>query len=102
LNTSRNRNTNNDSEYIIGLELKLVRILSLIQRYKAAQEYSEVAKRHTEVLEQAKKIEEKNKRLRHVLESCHRLRTEAGKEDPPIDLGNGRVLVSIQDPLVWE
>ena len=52
-----------------------------MQRYKAeaAQEYSEVARRHTEVLEQARKIEEKNKRLRHVFESCHRLRTEAGK-----------------------
>jgi hypothetical protein len=33
------------------------------------------------------------------LESCYRLRT--AKEDPPIDLGNGRVLVSIEDPLAW-
>ena len=94
-----NRDTNDDSEYFIRLEPKLVRLLSLVQRYKAAQEYSEVAKRHIEVLEQAKKIEEKNKRLRHVLESCYRLRAE--KEEPPIDLGNGRVLVSIRDPMVW-
>jgi hypothetical protein len=90
---------NDDNGYLIGLEPKLVRLLSLIQRYKAAQEYSEVAKRHLEVLEQAKKIEEKNKRLMHVLESCRRIRTE--KEDPPIDLGNGKFLVSIQDPTVW-
>jgi hypothetical protein len=90
---------NDDNGYLIGLEPKLVRLLSLIQRYKAAQEYSEVAKRHLEVLEQAKKIEEKNKRLMHVLESCSRIRTE--KEDPPIDLGNGKFLVSIQDPTVW-
>ena len=27
---------------------------------------------------------------------------EKGDEEPPIDLGNGRALVSIQDPLVWE
>jgi hypothetical protein len=44
-----------NDEYFNRLEPKLVRLLSLIQRYKAAQEYSEVAKRHTEVLEQAKK-----------------------------------------------
>ena len=45
-----------------------------------------------------------NKRLKHLLESCYRVRTqiEKGDEEPPIDLGNGRALVSIQDPLVWE
>ena len=62
--------------------------------------YGEELKRYKKVLEQTKKIEEKNKRLRHVLEACYRLRTE--KEEPPIDLGNGKFLVSIQDPLVWE
>ena len=36
---------------------------------------------------QAKKIEEKNKRLRHVLESCHRVRTE--EDEPPFKRGNG-------------
>jgi hypothetical protein len=55
-----------------------------MKRYKAAQEFSEVIKHHKEVIEQAKKVEEKNKRLRHVLESCHHFRTE--KEDPPIYL----------------
>ena len=61
----------------------------------------EELKRYRKALEQAKEMEEKNKRLRHVLESIHRLRTQTEKEDPPIDLGNGRVLVSIEDPTVW-
>ena len=36
---------------------------------------------------QAKKIEEKNKRLRHVLESSHRVRTE--EDEPPFKRGKG-------------
>ena len=96
-----------DSEYLIGLEPKLVRLLSPLQDYKVAiqdykdiQKYGEELERHKKVLEQSKELEENNKRLRHVLESCHRLRTE--KEDPPIDLGNGKFLVSIQNPTVWK
>jgi hypothetical protein len=75
-----NRDTNDDSEYLIGLEPKIVRLLSLIQDYKVAiqdykdiQKYGEELERHKKVLEQSKELDENNKRLRHVLESCLRI-----------------------------
>jgi hypothetical protein len=89
---------------------KLVRLLSLVQDYKVAtKEYRTAIRdiqrqKHRALLKKIKKLDEDNKRLKHVLESCHRVRTQIdkGDEEPPIDLGNGRALVSIQDPLVWE
>jgi hypothetical protein len=84
---------NIDSEYITNLEPKLVRLLSLIQDYKIAKEYYELS-------EQNKKLDEDNKRARHLLESCHRALTV--KDDPPIPLGDGKYLVTIaEDPLAW-
>jgi hypothetical protein len=65
------------------------------------QKHGEELERYKKALEQNKELDEKNKRLRHVLESCHRLRTQTEREDPPIDLGNGKVLVSIEDPMAW-
>jgi hypothetical protein len=86
--------TNIDSEYINNLEPKLVRLLSLIQDYKVAKEYEELS-------EQGNKIEETNKKLKHLLETCYRVRTQPD-DDPPIPLGDGRYLVTIaEDPTAW-
>jgi hypothetical protein len=94
-----------NDEYLIGLEPKLVRLLSLVQDYKAATKEHRTAirdiqrQKHRALLKKSEKLDEDNKRLKHVLESCYRLRTK--KEDPPIDLGNGKFLVSIEDPMAW-
>ena len=85
--------TNIDSEYINNLEPKLVRLLSLIQDYKVAKEYEELS-------EQGNKIEETNKRLKHLLETCHRVRTQP--DNPPVPLGNGRYEITIEDCTRWE
>jgi septation ring formation regulator EzrA len=95
------RNTNDYNEYLIGLESELGRILSLIQKYRDTQKHGEELERYKKALEQNKELDEKNKRLGHILESIHRLRTQTEREDPPIDLGNGKVLVSIEDPTAW-
>jgi hypothetical protein len=84
-----------DSDYISNLEPKLVRLLSLIQDYKVAKEYEELS-------EQGNKIEETNKKLKHLLETCHRVRTQTEDDYPPIPLGNNRYLVTIaEDPTAW-
>ena len=57
MNTSRNRNTKDDSEYIFGLESKLVRVLSLIQKYKDTQKYGEELARYKKALEQNKELD---------------------------------------------
>jgi septation ring formation regulator EzrA len=95
------RNTNDYNEYLNGLESELSRILSLIQKYRDTQKHGEELKRYKKALEQYKELDEKDKRLGHILESIHRLRTQTEREDPPIDLGNGKVLVSIEDPMAW-
>jgi hypothetical protein len=77
------------------------RILSLIQKYRDTQKHGEELKRYRKALEQYKELDEKNKRLGYILESIHRLRTQTEREDPPIDLGNGKVLVSMEDPMAW-
>jgi hypothetical protein len=95
-----------DDNYLIGLEPKLVRLLSLVQDYKVANKEYRTAirdiqrQKHRALLKQNKEAEEKNKRLKHVLESCHRLRTQP-EDVPPIDLGNGRYEISIEDPTAW-
>ena len=83
-----------DSEYISNLEPKLVRLLSLVRDYKVAKEYNELS-------EQSNKIEESNKRLKHLLETCYRVRTQTEDDDPPIPLGNGRYEITIEDPTRW-
>ena len=79
---------------------KIDRLQILLQQYRAASQYDEQLKEYGEALEQRKKVEEDNNRLRHLLESCHRVRTI--KDEPPIDLGNGKFLVTIyEDPTAW-
>jgi len=98
-----------DDNYLNGLEPKLVRLLSLVHDYKiASKEYSRAIRdiqrqKHRALIKKNEKLDEDNKRLGHMLESCHRLRTQTEKEEkePPIDLGNGKALVSIEDPAVW-
>ena len=93
------RNTHDYNEYLDGLGSELGKILSLIQKYRDTEKEGEALKRYQKVLKQNKKLDEDDKRLRCVLDSIHRLRTE--KEDPSVDLGNGKFLVSIKDPLAW-
>lgn len=93
------RNSNDYNEYLEGVESDLNKILSLIQKYRDTQREGEALKQYQKALEQYEKEEEKNKKLNHMLESLHRFRTH--KPDPPIDLGNGKVLVSIEDPFAW-
>ena len=81
---------------------KINRLQILLQQYEAVSQYEESLKQYSEALEQRKEVEESNKRLRHLLESCHRVRTQTEDDDPPIPLGNGRYLVTIaEDPTAW-
>jgi chromosome segregation ATPase len=79
---------------------KIDRLQTLLQQYKSICQYEESLKQYGESLEQRKEVEEDNKRLRHLLESYNRVRTQT--EEPPIDLGNGKFLVTIaEDPMAW-
>ncbi len=78
------------------------RLQILLQQFQAVSQYEESLKQYGESLEQGEKVEENNKGLRHLLESCHRVRTQTEDVDPPIPLGNGRYLVTIaEDPTAW-
>ena len=61
--------------YTKELGPKIDKLQTFLQQYKAACQYDETLKQYGEALEQRKEVEENNKRLRHLLESCHRLRT---------------------------
>jgi hypothetical protein len=100
INRKRNRNIQNDSEYLIGLEPKVIKLLELVRNYKDVCEYSEATKRYQTTLEERNKLEEKAKELKYLQESIRRFRTK--KEEPPIDLGDGRVLWWITDPTDWD
>ena len=79
---------------------KIDRLQILLRQYEYVSQYDDLLKQYGEALEQHKEVEENNKKLKHLLESCHRVHTQ--KEEPPIDLGNGKFLVTIaEDPTAW-
>jgi hypothetical protein len=96
-----------NDEYLIGLEPNLVKLLSLAQDYKVATKECKTAIRDLQrqkrraLSKKNEKLDEDNKKLERLLESIHRFRTQPEKRDPPIDLSNGKVLVSIEDPMAW-
>jgi hypothetical protein len=90
-----------DKEQYYTKELgpKLDKLQILLQQYKAACQYDDTLKQYGEVLEQHKEVDKNNKRLRRMLEACHRLRTV--DDDPPIALGNGNYRVTIAENPDW-
>ena len=65
---------NNNSEYFSNLEPKLIELLNLIQRYKTAEQNSELLKqssealkRYSESIAQLNKTTEKKRKLEHLL-----------------------------------
>ena len=79
---------------------KINRLQILLHQYETVSQYDELLKQYGEALEQHKEVEKNNKRLRHMLESVHRIHTV--DDDPPIALGNGKFRVTIaEDPTAW-
>ena len=94
--SGRDRRNKEDKEYFTRIEPVLNRLQILLQQYQVASQYDESLKQYGEALAEYNKLEEKNKRHKHIL-YCTRYNLQDKEEDKPIINGN-KVTVFLRDP----